>query len=189
VSSFSFKELSLLEAESQLVGRCLLDGEALHFAISRLPLDCWRSEQGEDLGVVFYALCGRYARGSFDPERNEDELALGLPSQDKAQRDEAWWADWLDSLWCPWTAAPSYLAALVQSLADYYSLQNGLAEAYRRLLDDAPLLLDGTFEDGLFLRLREAIARRRERRYRKQTPANPEAAMVDWESVRKRAKA
>lgn len=169
MSTFTFRELTLLDAERQLVGRCITDRAAVQASLEVLPLDCWRSEQGQDLARIFYALAGRLARGAYDSETNEDDLAVGLAIFDTS-RDLEDWTHYLDGLWCPWTAVPEYLAGIVSALVDAYALHDGAVQAFRAYLEANPLTVSSDMEDDIYHRLRDVVVRRREMRFRKNVP-------------------
>ena len=188
MSVITFRDLSLLEAERQLAGRCLTNERLLKVCLEDLPVDAWRSEQGQDLSRIFYALAGRLGRGAYNPETNEDDLAAGFTVID-SDRGAGWWEDYLDELWCPWMAVDAYVAGLVDSLLTVYRLRDNAVRAYRAVLEKAPLQVDTSFDDELWFLLRDVIARRRNERYRRQSSTTPDypPSAVDWEALRQRA--
>lgn len=172
MSRLTFTHLTLADVESQLVGRCMTDEACLKLCLETLPLDCWRSEQGQDLARVFYALAGRLERGAYNPATNEDELAVALAAYDK-QGDAAYWRAYLEELWSPWMAMPTYLVGVLDVVTQAYRLTDNAAAAVRAMLQENPICADVGLEDDLWYRVRESVVARRAMRYRPEQPTFP----------------
>ena len=82
-SSFRLRELSLRQAEEELVGACIDREAALREALRGLAVEPFRSEAASVLGQVFYLLAGWLADGSYEESTNRDQLEAAFDRADE----------------------------------------------------------------------------------------------------------
>lgn len=127
MTGFTFRDLSLVEAEREAVGAAIDHEHALLIALSLLPLDDFRSEQAHDLRRVFYVLAGWHSQGRYDAGTNRERLT------------EYFDPFYLDDLWCPAGVLPEYTEALCAAIRDSNALLDEAIAVRRRWLDENPL--------------------------------------------------
>lgn len=131
--SFTFKDLTLLQAEEALVAGAL-DHEHMMIEALRLPWRFFRSESGADLERIFYILAAWYRLGTYDGMTNRDRLGKMLCA--RSEVDIAYWVE--ETLFDGATAVKAYCVALVDALLATYEVQDAEVAATRARLD-API--------------------------------------------------
>lgn len=124
----TFHDLSLRDAEAELVGACIDHEMALRIALILLPVDDFRSEAGYELRRVFYVLAGWLSKGIYDEETNRERLALYFPDL------------WLESIWCPFGAVDEYIEALCRAVVRSNQLFDSAVAARGEWLFNNPLM-------------------------------------------------
>lgn len=124
--TFSFRDLTLAEAECEIVGAAIDHEHALLTALRTLAVDDFRSEAAADLRRVFYVLAGWYARGEWDRWRNLERLAQLYPGLD---------------LWSPSAVLPEYVRALCLAVVESNRLADAAVGAVRDWRGRNPLAL------------------------------------------------
>ena len=111
-----FNDLTLREAEEEIVAACIESSDALEVALSILAVDDFRSEVAADLRIIFYTLASWYENGSFDPDENFNRLLLLSEAQAGNNRDYEVWHGYLDMLFCPGTNVTGYVEELCRAV-------------------------------------------------------------------------
>lgn len=125
-----FPDLTLAQAEGQLVGACIDSGVALTMTEGLLPEEGFRSRAAHDLNLVFFALLGWRERRAYDPRTNRERLAdLYLIAGPRASRQE--WEGFIDSLWCPWWLVDDYVLSLARAVADHAAILSATLDALK----------------------------------------------------------
>lgn len=129
------RDLSLAEAESQLVGAVIDHEHAMTLALARLPRDPFRSYRAEALSFLFYTCVCWYYDGTYDAWENRyrlEPLFHHLCERRGLCVSEA-------DVWCPWGAVPAYVEALIDALIKSKRLEDDAVAAVRRLAAEYPL--------------------------------------------------
>ena len=124
---FSFRDLTLAEAEAEIVGAAIEHEHALAIALSVLAVDDFRSERAEDLRRIFYVLAGWYAKDQWDAGTNRDRLERYFPEV------------WIDGLWCPSGVVPEYVQALCAAVTESNRLADNAVAATRAWYSENPI--------------------------------------------------
>jgi len=126
-----FKDYRLVQAEEEAVAACIDNEAALRIALSILKVDDFRSEAADDLRMIFYAVAGWLANGTYDPQTNRDRL-LGLAENHAGNnRDLPAWEGYLEMLWCPWATSAEYVTTLCTVITENNRLFDARMEAER----------------------------------------------------------
>lgn len=128
----TFRDMTLIDAEAELVGAVIDHEHALLTALRLMPLDDFRSEHADELRRVFYVCAGWYDKGIWDRETNRERLALYFDDF------------WVDGLWCPWGAVPTYVEALCNAITASNGLLDDAVAATRRWRTENTLLPGGS---------------------------------------------
>ena len=121
LSTYTFRDRSLLEMEQEIVGACIENSDALRWALACLEVDDFRSQEAAYLRQVFYVLAGWLSKGTWDDATNRDRLdAYGLANE---------------HLWSPLAMIPGYIEALCDAITTANQLDD-LTVAAVRLRDD-----------------------------------------------------
>lgn len=194
--SITFRDITLREAEGQLVHRCLTDEALLKTALHELPIDCWRTDNA--FSVIFYGLAGMSLRGAYDAETNEEYMAYAMAclewtkdaSHRKGEPVPPWvvydWQLFLQDLWDGNTAVAEVSTALLADIIEKYRRQDEAIAAIRRDLYDSPFSTDEDAADAVYERLRQAVLNDRAQRLARPTATVPLPVRPNWEAIRKR---
>ena len=126
-ATFSFRDLTLAQAEAEIVGAAIDHEHALLTALQVLPLDDFRSYRGADLRRIFYVLAGWYSKDTWDAPTNRDRLEHCFPTLP------------IDDYWCPSGTIPEYVRDLCQAVANSNRLADEAVAATRAWRDRNPL--------------------------------------------------
>ena len=124
---FFFRNLTLAEAEVELVGAAIDLEHALLTALETLAVDDFRSERAADLRRIFYVLAGWYAKGRWDPLTNRERLQRYSPDV------------WIDGLWCPSGVIPEYVRDLCRAVTESNRLADDAVAATRAWQEQNPI--------------------------------------------------
>lgn len=127
MSAFTFRHLTLAEAEEQIVGGAIEHEHALVTALEVLPPDFFRSERADELRQVFYVVAGWYSRGEWDRKTNGERLERYFP------------CGWIDDLWWPWAVIPEYVRDLCEAVVESNRLADAAVTAARDWRERNPL--------------------------------------------------
>lgn len=128
-SLFSFKDLTLRQAEESLVAACLDHEQALLESARELGPHPFRSEMTHELDRLYVWLLNAYISGAYDEQGNRSALAARYP-------DDAWWIE--EDLFDGATAVAAYVCALVAALKATYLAQDK-EEVAISAREDAPI--------------------------------------------------
>ena len=129
-TDFSFLDLTLQDAEEELVGACIENQGALEMTLELLPLEPFRSPVAHELRRVFYVLAGWLALGAFDRETNRERLQRLMPDL-AGYLDDTWAGGGLD---CLCGAVPEYVEGLCLAIIEHnrrYDARLAAALAYQ----------------------------------------------------------
>lgn len=124
-----FKDLSLREAEEEIVAACIESSDALEVCLGVLPVDDFRSEVAADLRIIFYTLAGWYENGTYNPDENFNRLLSLSEASTNNNRDYEAWHGLLDMLFCPGTNVPGYVEELCRAVTHDKALADAAVAA------------------------------------------------------------
>ena len=124
---FAFRDLTLAEAEAEIVGAAIDHELALTTALLTLAIDDFRSELAPDLRRIFYVVAGWYAKGQWSAEINRPRLERYFPNV------------WIDGLWCPSGVVSEYVEALCAAVTESNRLADNALTATRAWWSENPL--------------------------------------------------
>lgn len=132
---FTFRDLSLRQAEEALVSGCLDHEHALVTAARELGLHPFRSEVAWELDRYYVTLINAYVRGCYSEANNRHILTIVYPED--AFRIE-------DDLFDGNTAVSAYIDALVDALRTTYDAQDSAVHAAMALTEAPVYLVPGS---------------------------------------------
>lgn len=129
MASRSFKPLTLLDAERELVGAAIDDADALRAICRILPPEFFRSHESAELRRLFYVVAGWLADESYDPDGNRDRLAaLGIAAS---------------HCFCGPAAVTAYVEDLARAVEQHDRLWDRRVQAARAYYDRNPFHVYG----------------------------------------------
>lgn len=123
---FTFRDLTLRQAEESLVAGCLDHTHALLAAARELGPHPFCSEAMLDLDKYYVTLINAYLSGSYNEQGNREALALLYPEEEWHIREELFDGN---------TAVAAYVEDLVAALRDTYAAHNAAIAAARALYE------------------------------------------------------
>ena len=135
MTDYRFREITLLQAERELVGAELDSRNGLTANLY------FHSERAEDLSRIHQELAALYREGKYKDSfikeghfvsPNRHALTVLLPS-----------LEWeIEQCWCPWYFNEGYVDALVSAIRQEHQLLDAAVEARRRWENQHPLKHD-----------------------------------------------
>lgn len=124
--SFTFNDLTLRQAEEEIVGAAIEVEYALIALYGATRIRSFRSEQAYELNQIANVLFAWHDKGLYNPERNRDRLEKHFDPY------------YLDTLWSMGAWSPEYVDALCMALVKAETLEDEAVAARVRLLNEQP---------------------------------------------------
>lgn len=125
--TFSFRDLTRLEVEEELVAAAIDHEHALIELYGATRLRSFRSEQSYELNQIANVLFAWYGLGCYNTDRNRERL------------DKHFDPGYIHRLWCPLGVLPEYVNALCGALITSNELFDDAVTARIRWLNENPI--------------------------------------------------
>ena len=126
MTAFTFRDLSLREAEEESVAAAIDHEAALVSLYGTTRIRSFRSEAAYELNQIANVLFAWHDAGCYNPDRNRERLEKHFDP------------GYIDAIWCPAGMIIEYVDALCMALVQAETLESEAVAARIRLLNEAP---------------------------------------------------